>query len=92
MSQPISQCLIVKATTDEAAYQRLLKAMKYNKACGHYSVWPCECEHQCAQPDKKLRDKLSARLEKDLEGVECTGGGLLGTQGPAGPVGEGKRA
>lgn len=84
MSQPISQCAIIEAAKDERAYQRLLRAMKYNKASGHFTVWPCECHPPCTKPSQAEQDWLTARLEKDLEGIECTGGGLQGAQGPVG--------
>jgi len=36
MSTPISECLVYRAVSDEAAYTELLAAVRYNKWCGHY--------------------------------------------------------
>jgi len=63
MSQPLSQCIIFKAALgDEQAYKFVLDAMKYNKKCGHYSIFPCTCNPPCKQPSKEQGEELNRKI------------------------------
>lgn len=87
MSMPIIACTISKAAHgDEAAYARLRDAMRYNKQCGHWSQFPCQCEPRCPVPSEEAMAALNARLEEDLKDVK-TDNRFQGPPGPPGPVG-----
>lgn len=67
MSVPISNCLLSKAVRDEAHYQRLLSAMRYNRECGHFTQVGCQHDPPCPEPTEEEYNKLEERLKKDLE-------------------------
>jgi hypothetical protein len=70
MSTPIIYCRIVKACSDEEAYQELLKDMKYNITQFAWSQMPCPCNPKHTITEQQL-EKLNARLQKDLYSKEC---------------------
>ncbi len=66
MSYPISSCLVIMATEDEASYQRLLKMMFYNKRIGIWSQLPCKCDPPCPQPSDEAMADFNKRMNEDL--------------------------
>jgi len=69
MSVPIKACLVIRAASgDEDAYEKLVRAMKYNIECGHYTSYPCDCNPRCDCTDEEL-EALDKRIKKDLKGV-----------------------
>ena len=89
MSIPLSQCVIMAAATgNEDAYKAVLKASIYNKACGHFSIFPCECDKaDHGIPTAEQAEQFNVRLAEDLKdypGPSYT----TGVQGPPGIQGE----
>ena len=70
MSMPIIACLVVKAAKgDEEAYVRLVKNVRANMKCGHFTQVPCACSPKCECTDEELV-ALNDRLIQDVGDVE----------------------
>jgi len=70
VSQPLSQCVIFRAALgDEQAYKFVLDAMRYNKKCGHYSVFPCTCDPPCRRPTEEQGDELNRRIAEATKDI-----------------------
>ena len=65
MSYPISNCVIVKATSNEKIYQILLALYACNIRHGAYIQTPCRHKPRCHASAKKLKE-LRTRLKADL--------------------------
>jgi len=83
MSVPIKACLVIRAASgDEDAYEKLVRAMKYNIECGHYTSYPCDCNPRCDCTDEELEALsnfdpaktaiIDERFRDDLKGFEAT--------------------
>ena len=85
MSTPFAYCLVSKAGNgDVAAYEKLREIMRYNLKCGHWSMFPCQCQPTCPELTEEQARALDAKLRADLADVKCDGeSGAVGEPGDA---------
>jgi len=71
MSFPILACAMYKAAEgDKDMYNAVLKAMRLNKRCGHYTVFPCQCNPPCKPPSQEQYDNFQKQLEEDTADIQ----------------------
>ena len=103
MSQPISNCLQMKAIVDEEAHNRLFEINKSNHINGgHYTVIGCSCTPSCYEKYSITEDMVkeyNERLKKewnvfmdehDKINCEVCGENRI-PNGPPGPTGADKK-
>ncbi len=67
MSLPITQCLMVRACTDEQAYKVLLERMTVNIKHGAYTEHACTHDPHCfTKVTPEQAEALEARLIRDM--------------------------
>jgi len=72
MSIPITSCQICKAARgDEEVFDQLVKAMKVNRECGHWSQFPCQCDPPCEQPSDEQLSEFNDRMQAALAGIQA---------------------
>jgi len=84
MSTPISSCAFIKATHDEAAFDRLVSILRRNLEHGAMTLSGCHHEPRCPDLTEEEADDLESRLAEALgaESGDDHEGGL--PDGPAG--------